>query len=64
MAEFAAAASHLAGAAAVLLGWQPEEFWRATPAELAAVLRAMTGGAHEPLQQAEITRLMEMFPDG
>ena len=32
------------GLAGALLGWRPDEFWRATPAELAAVLEAMSGG--------------------
>ena len=30
--------ARLAGLAGALLGWRPDEFWRATPAELAAVL--------------------------
>jgi hypothetical protein len=29
--------------AGALLGWRPDEFWAATPAELAAVLTAMAG---------------------
>ena len=29
------AARRLAGAAAQLLGWRPDDFWDATPAELA-----------------------------
>ena len=64
MAEFAAAAVRLAGLAGALLGWRPEEFWKATPAELAAVLGAMAGEAEEPASAADLRRLMEIFPDG
>lgn len=64
MADFADAASRLAGAAALLLGWRPDEFWRSTPAELAAVLRAAGGEAAAGLNRAELERLMEIHPDG
>ena len=50
--------------AGALLGWRPEDFWRATPAELAAVLAALAGGAAAPVTQEELARLKEMFPDG
>ncbi|MEA3037721.1 MAG: hypothetical protein QOE79_234 [Sphingomonadales bacterium] len=63
MAEFAEAATRLAGAAALLLGWRPDEFWRATPAELAAVLNAARGET-AGLGRAELQRLMEANPDG
>ncbi len=64
MAEFAAAAVRLAGLAGVLLGWRPNEFWTATPAELATVLNAMAGGQEATASTADLERLMEMFPDG
>ncbi len=57
------AASRLAGFSAVLLGWRPGEFWEATPAELAAVLGAMSGGEPEGVSGEELRRLSEMFPD-
>ncbi|MCM8729705.1 phage tail assembly chaperone [Hephaestia sp. MAHUQ-44] len=53
----------MAGAA---LGWAPDAFWRATPAELTAVVQALRGeetGAAPP-DRATIARLMEAFPDG
>lgn len=51
--------------AGALLGWRPEEFWQATPAELAVVLAALAGGSGEaPVTQDELARLKEMFPDG
>ena len=57
----AAHAALLAGLAGALLGWRPDEFWRATPAELAAVLQALAGDAAGPV---DLAQLMEMFPDG
>lgn len=41
------------------LGWLPDHFWNATPAELAAALcEPGTGDAH-PLGRAELNNLME-----
>ena len=59
---FSTSAARLAGLAGALLGWRPDEFWRATPAELAAVFDAMRGDA--PAKRVDVARLMEMFPDG
>ncbi len=61
---FSEVAGRLAGMAGALLGWRPEEFWRATPAELAAVLAALSGGGAAPVTRAELRRLEERFPDG
>jgi len=64
-ATFADAARRLAGQAGALLGWRPEEFWRATPEELAAVIAAFTGGNDGAgLGGGELAALMEQFPDG
>lgn len=60
---FSEAAARLAGLAAALLGWRPDEFWRATPAELAAVLRALAGEEAAGASRGDLARLMEMFPD-
>lgn len=59
--KFGDRASALAGVAARMLGWRPEEFWRATPVELAAALHDETV---EPVASEELERLMEQFPDG
>ncbi len=66
MAEFAAAAGRLAGMAGALLGWRPDEFWKATPAEFGAVLEALGAGeaGAPPASAPDLARLMEMFPDG
>ncbi len=60
---FSESAGRLAGLAGALLGWRPEEFWAATPAELAAVLAAMAGGEGACATRSDLARLMEMFPD-
>lgn len=64
---FAERAARLAGAAGALAGWRPDEFWRATPAELETVLTALAGpegaGATPP-DAATIAALKEQFPDG
>jgi len=66
-ARFADAAARLAGQAGALAGWRPDEFWRATPCELAGVLRALAEGGGEmaaPAGAGDLARLKEMFPDG
>jgi uncharacterized phage protein (TIGR02216 family) len=54
-------AARLSGAAALLLGWRPGEFWEATPAELAAALQPH-GEADGPDGEA-VAELMRRFPD-
>ena len=60
---FSDSAARLAGLAGALLGWRPGEFWRATPAELAAVLWAVAGEEEPAATGSDLQRLMEMFPD-
>ena len=61
---FSDTAGRLAGIAGALLGWRPEEFWNATPAELAAVLGAVRGDGAPTADTADLARLKEMYPDG
>ena len=61
--SFAACAARLAGLAGALLGWRPDEFWRATPGELAAVLSVLAGPSEAGLTRGEMAGLMERFPD-
>lgn len=59
---FGPAANRLAGLSARALGWRPQEFWAATPAELAAVLAPEADPARAaiaPLSRADFNRLME-----
>jgi uncharacterized phage protein (TIGR02216 family) len=62
--RFSEAAARLAGFAGALLGWRPDEFWKSTPAELAAVLSALAGEEQALSSRADFAKLMEMFPDG
>ena len=61
MAEFAATAARLAGQAGVLFGWRPDEFWAATPAELAGVVRAMFGS--DALSGEDVDGLRRMLAE-
>ena len=63
--SFFKAAARLAGVAGWLLGWRPDEFWRSTPVELEAVLRAARG-EEEPevgMDKGELERLRGVMPD-
>ena len=71
---FADAAVRLAGMAGAVFGWRPDEFWCATPEELATLIEAIGGGAGggaiggwagtAPPDPATLARLKEAFPDG
>lgn len=61
---FSEAAARLAGMAGALLGWRPNEFWNATPTELAAVVAALAGDSGSAGDAGDLVRLMEMYPDG
>ena len=62
---FVDAAARLAGIAGAIAGWRPDEFWQATPAELAALIGALAGEAETAAASStELRRLQEMFPDG
>lgn len=66
MERFAEASVRLAGMAGAVLGWTPDVFWRATPAELGAVVAVLTRGdaTVAPPDAATIARMQEAFPDG
>ena len=60
---FAAGALRLAGLVPRALGWRPDDFWTATPAELAAIFtEPADGGA--PLTRGELDALMEQDRHG
>jgi uncharacterized phage protein (TIGR02216 family) len=52
-----------------VLGWTPEQFWNATPAELAVIFSVFSEIApgHQnqaPLGTQQLEKLKETFPDG
>lgn len=61
--RFADSALRLAALAAQSLGWTPDIFWNATPAELAACLGSSEAQAAS-LTRAEVMALIESDNDG
>ena len=59
---FGESAAKLAGLTAPLLGWRPDEFWDATPAELAIALQSFEIGVDAP-DLATLEELKRRFPD-
>ena len=59
---FGEAAVRLWGAASTLLGWRPDEFWNATPAEFGAALN-LTNDTIDAPDLATIDELKRRFPD-
>lgn len=61
---FAEGAVRLAGVAGLLLGWRPDEYWRATPDELAAVMQAARGDEDVVGVDGDaLVRMMAAMPD-
>jgi hypothetical protein len=56
--SFGSSALRLAGLAARLLGWRPDHFWSATPAELIALLTPLEPNTR-PFGRDDLSRLME-----
>ena len=63
-AIFADGAARLAGQVPRLLGWRPQDFWDATPAELTAILTSFEPAGTEPLSRSELDRLLEQDRHG
>ena len=62
--RFGPTALALCGLAARALGWRPDEFWAATPAELAVALGLLVPGAGEAgIDRATLRRMMEQQDD-
>lgn len=61
--RFADGARTLAGVSALALGWRPDEFWRATPEELATALGSHAASDIAPPDGDSIAALRAQFPD-
>lgn len=61
--NFGVAAARLCGAASLLLGWRPGEFWDSTPAELALALSPPGTNDQAPADRAILEALQQRFPD-
>ena len=46
--------------AARTLGWQPDEFWAATPAELVAALSPPAAATDQPIGRDQLNTMMEL----
>ena len=58
--RFAEGAVRLSGRCALLLGWRPDEFWNACPAEVAAIFGAANpAGGGESIDRGTLTRMIE-----
>ncbi|MGL5839509.1 MAG: phage tail assembly chaperone [Sphingorhabdus sp.] len=53
----------LGGQTAILLGWRPDDFWSATPAELTAIFAALLPQTGSAADSNTLINLMEQFPD-
>lgn len=67
--DFRTSAAHLAGLISATIGWTPDQYWNATPAELAAILNALSaaGSAHqstEPLNKTQLEKLKDTLSHG
>ena len=62
---FGPGALRLVGVMARLAGWPPEQFWAATPADVAAALAAwVEEDTGAPMARDALAAMMEGFPDG
>lgn len=64
LVDFTQSATRLSGQTAILLGWRPDEFWRATPAELHAVVTALLPPECTLMDRSTLSQLQGHFPDG
>ena len=68
MAGFADSVLIAARVATGVLGWSPERFWGATPAELLTAIEGrfgdVAGCVVVPLASGDLRRMQERFPDG
>ena len=61
---FASQATRLAGIICRSLGWQPDDFWLATPTEIATMFAREGEGQSDGLSRGELEFLMERDENG
>lgn len=61
--KFSESAQRLSGQTALIMGWRPDEFWSATPEELACILAEMMPKSDDILDSKSVRELMAKFPD-
>jgi hypothetical protein len=57
---FGTHAVRLSAIAMRLLGWRPDDFWAATPAELTTALAPITSESGDPLARTDLKKMMEL----
>ncbi|WP_321327070.1 phage tail assembly chaperone [uncultured Parasphingorhabdus sp.] len=64
--DFSSSIEKLCGTVSAVLGWTPDQFWHATPAELATIFAVFAGRGpgQAPLGTEQLEKLKETFPDG
>lgn len=65
--SFSDTAERLSAIAGHWFGWSTDQFWRATPKELADIVGASKGSNGDgglPLTQTQLDKLKDQFPDG
>jgi len=66
---FLSSIEKLSGTVSAVLGWTPDQFWNATPAELAIIFSTFADNipghsGQPPLGTKQLEKLKEAFPDG
>ncbi|MEM8917672.1 MAG: phage tail assembly chaperone [Pseudomonadota bacterium] len=67
--SFADGARQIGGQVSLFLGWTPDQFWSATPAELYSIFVALeraglSGVPAAPLDRRSLEKLQKDCPDG
>ncbi|ATW03618.1 phage tail assembly chaperone [Sphingorhabdus sp. YGSMI21] len=64
--DFSSSAQRLSGTVSAVFGWTPDQFWHATPAELATIFSVFAGSGpgQAPLGSEQFEKLKKAFPDG
>lgn len=63
-AAFSDGLPRLNAIASQMLGWRPDEFWQATPSELASALAPPGALTSAPISLTDITQMLERESNG